>query len=101
MQVRSDAYENAEGGLFTPPRRGAGTNKEARQKNIGNARVSDTDSDDLSIDTGKARPSQAGQADWNSLDFWDRAHFLESEIQSEDLVIAAPHNRFDGTIRSH
>ena len=63
MQVRSDAAEDAEGGFFTPPRRGAGTNKDAQEKNNGNARFSDTDSDDLSIDTGKARPYRAGRAD--------------------------------------
>ncbi len=85
MQVRSDVSEDAEGGFFAPSRRGAGTNKDARQKNHGNAVVSDTDSNDLSIDTGKARPSRAGRADWNLLGFWDRAQFLESEIQSEVL----------------
>jgi hypothetical protein len=88
MQVRSDAAEDAEGGFFTPPRRGAGTNKDAQEKNNGNARFSDTDSDDLSIDTGKARPSRAGRADWNLLGFWDRAQVLESEIQSELLQLA-------------
>jgi len=88
MQVRSDAAEDAEGGFFTPPRRGAGTNKDAQEKNNGNARFSDTDSDDLSIDTGKARPYRAGRADWNLLGFWDRAQVLESEIQSELLQLA-------------
>jgi hypothetical protein len=34
----------------------------------------------FSIDTGKARPSRAGRADWNFLFFWDRAQVLESEI---------------------
>ena len=62
MQVRSDAAEDAEGGFFTPPRRGAGMNQVARQNNNGNAPFSDTYSDDLSIDTGKARPSRAGRA---------------------------------------
>ena len=88
MQVRSDAAEDAEGGFFTPPRRGAGTNKDAPEKNNGNARFSDTDSDDLSIDTGKARPSCAGRADWNMLGSWDRARVLESEIQSELMQFA-------------
>ena len=88
MQVRSDAAEDAEGGFFTPPRRGAGTNKDAQEKNNGNACFSDTDSDDLSIDTGKARPYRAGRADWNLLGFWDRVQVLESEIQSELLQLA-------------
>ncbi len=57
--MRSDAAEDAEGGFFNPPRPGAGINQVARQKNNGNARFSDTDSDDLSIATGKARPSRA------------------------------------------
>ena len=86
--MRSDAAEDAEGGFFTPPRRGAGMNQGALQKNNGNARVSDTDSYDLSIDTGKARPSRAGRADWNFLGFWDRVQVLESEIQSEMLQLA-------------
>ncbi len=63
MQVPSDAAEDAEGGFFTPPLRAAGMKQVARQKNNGNARFSDTDSDGLSIDTGKASPSLAGRAD--------------------------------------
>jgi hypothetical protein len=42
----------------------------------------------LSIDTGKARPSRAGRADWNLLGLRDRAQVLESEIQSELLQLA-------------
>ncbi len=63
MQVHADAYEDAEELFFTPPCRGAGSNKVLQRKNNGKARVSDTDSDDSSIDTGKARPSRAGRAD--------------------------------------
>ncbi len=62
--------------------------QDARQKNNGNARVSDTDSDDLSINTGKTRPFRAGRADSNLRCFWDRAQILESEIQSELLQLA-------------
>ena len=88
MQVRSDAAEDAEGGFFTPPRRGAGTSKDAPEKNNGNARFSDTDSDDLSIVTGKARPSRAGRADWILLGSWDRKRFFDCEIHSEMMHFA-------------
>ncbi len=82
MQVRSDAAEDAEGGFFTPPQRGAGMNQIALQKNNGNARFSDTDSDDLSIDTGKARPSRAGRADWiNSVPGTTRDSLIAKFIQ--------------------
>ncbi len=65
----------------------AGINKNARHKNNGNALVSDTDSDDLSIDTWKASPSCAGRAYWNFLGSWDRVQVLECEIQSEVLQL--------------
>jgi hypothetical protein len=61
MQVRSDASEDAEGLFSTPYRRGAGSNKDLRHKNNGNALVSDAISDNSSIDAGKTRPFGNGR----------------------------------------